>query len=273
MNDELDALRSFRPEAAGPTDALQLQERTAFMETLVHAPARAPGRKPRLGPRHRVLLGIAVAVLGVAGTAGATGMIPGDVQQALGLAAAHSPDSALTPQLDQAVQRASTATAGGGTLELWTAPTDGGGTCAYLRQLDASGAPTDPGPISCAVSIAGGGLMGAERFGESSSPQAGGSMRAGGTVIDGQVSAQIEFDGTGAATLFGQVPGDVAKVQILDSAGSVVGEADATGGWFLLTLPADAASAAASLVVESASGAPVDTLTISASAPPPAPAG
>ena len=47
MNDELDALRSFRPEAAGPTDALQLQERTAFMETLAHAPTRARRRMPR----------------------------------------------------------------------------------------------------------------------------------------------------------------------------------------------------------------------------------
>ena len=96
----------------------------------------------------------------VVGTAGATGMIPDDVQQALGLAAAHGPDPSLTPQVDQAVERTSAPTADGGTLELWTAPTTGGGTCAYLRRLDAAGAPTDPGPISCAVSIAGGGAMG-----------------------------------------------------------------------------------------------------------------
>ena len=54
MNDELDALRSFRPEATGPTDALQLQERTAFMETLAHAPtgARRQDAAPAPAPPH-----------------------------------------------------------------------------------------------------------------------------------------------------------------------------------------------------------------------------
>jgi hypothetical protein len=78
----------------------------------------------------------------------ATGMIPDDVQQALRLAAAHRPDASLTPEIDHAVERTSAATADGGTLEVWTAPTTGGGACAYLRRLDAAGAPTDSGPIS-----------------------------------------------------------------------------------------------------------------------------
>ena len=162
MNDELDALRSFRPEATGPTDALQRQERIALMETIAHAPSGAPRRLPRLRPRRRILLGIAIALVAAVGTAGASGMIPADVQQALGLAAADHTDAALTPQIDQAVERASAPTADGGTVQLWTAPTNGGGTCAYVRQLDAAGAPTDSGPISCAVSIAGGGRMGSE---------------------------------------------------------------------------------------------------------------
>ena len=34
MNDDLDALRFFRPEATSPADALRLHERTAFMATL-----------------------------------------------------------------------------------------------------------------------------------------------------------------------------------------------------------------------------------------------
>ncbi len=270
MNDALDALRSFRPEAAGPTDALQLQERIAFMETLAHAPTGAP-QEPRLRPRRRILLGIAIALVAAVGTAGATGMIPDDVQQALGLAAAHSPDASLTPQIDQAVERTSAPTADGGTLELWTAPTTGGGTCAYLRQLDAAGAPTDPGPISCAVSIAGGGRMGeVTSTGRPGSHAAGTTMTIGGPPGDGRLSAQLQVDATGAATLFGQAPGSVAKVEVVDSAGAVLGEAAATDGWFLLTLPADAAPAVASLVAQSASGATVATVPIATPSPPPA---
>jgi hypothetical protein len=267
MNDELDALRSFRPEATGPTDALQLQERTALMETISHVRTGAPRRMPRPRPRRRILLGIAIALVTAVGAAGATGIVPDDVQQALGLAAAHSPDAALTPQIDQAVERTSAPTADGGTLELWTAPTTGGGTCAYLRQLDATGAPSDSGPISCAVSIAGGGRMG-EMFGSSASPRAGSGMTINGRLGDGQVSAQMEIDATGAATIFGQAPSSVANVEIVDSAGAVLGQAAANDGWFLLTLPADVASAAASLVVQSASGASIDTVPIATAAPP-----
>jgi hypothetical protein len=134
MNDELDALRSFRPGATGPTDALQLQERIALMETLAHAPIGAPRRLPRLRPRRRILLGIALALVTAVGTAGVAGIIPDDVQQALGLAAAHGQDASLTPQIDQAVERTSAPTADGGALELWTAPTTGGGTSRGRRE-------------------------------------------------------------------------------------------------------------------------------------------
>jgi hypothetical protein len=134
MNDELDALRSFRPGATGPTDALQLQERIALMETLAHAPIGAPRRLPRLRPRRRILLGIALALVTAVGTAGVAGIVPDDVQQALGLAAAHGQDASLTPQIDQAVERTSAPTADGGTLELWTAPTTGGGTSRGRRE-------------------------------------------------------------------------------------------------------------------------------------------
>jgi hypothetical protein len=274
MNDELDALRSFRPEATGPTDALQLQERIALMEKLAHAPTGIPRRTPRLLPRRRILLGVAIALVTAVGTAGATGLIPDDVQQALGLAAAHDMDASLTPQIDQAVQRASAPTADGGTVQLWIAPTNGGGTCAYLRQLDAAGAPTDSGPISCAVSIAGGGRMGAT-FGESGSPRStGGTTMAGGHLGGGPVSAQVEVDASGAATLFGQAPSSAAKVEVLDSAGVVLGEAPANDGWFLLALPASASSPAASLVAQSASGASIGTVPFSvAVSPAPATAG
>src|SRR5262249_55577519 len=145
MNDELDALRSFRPQATGPTEPVRLQARLALMETLADAPTGTFRRRARLRSPRRVVLAVAVAVVAVVGTAAAAGVIPDDVRQALGLAAAHTPDTSLTPQVDQAVERTSTPTADGGTLELWTAPTTGGGTCAYLRQLDPAGTPTDPG--------------------------------------------------------------------------------------------------------------------------------
>ncbi len=272
MNDELETLRSFRPEAAGPTDALQLQERTAFMKTLAHAPTAAPRRLPRPRSR-RVLLGIAIALVAVVGTATAAGIVPGDVQQALGLAAAHSPDAALAPEIDQAVERTSAPTAGGGTLELWTAPTTGGGTCAYLRQLAADGTPTDPGPISCAVSLAGDGRMGEVAVsGQAGSRSPGSTLTLGNLAGDGRLSAQLQVGATGAATLFGQAPNDVAKVEVVDPAGTVLGQAAAADGWFLLTLPADAASAAASLVAQSSSGATLATMSI-ATPPPPATSG
>jgi hypothetical protein len=268
MNDELNALRSFRPEATGPTDALQLKERIAFMESIARTPNGAPRRLPRLRPRRRVLLGVAIALVAAVGTAGATGIIPDDVQQALGLATAREMSPSLTPQIDQAAERASAPTADGGTLELWIAPTNGGGTCAYLRRLDAAGAPTDSGPISCAVSIAGGGEMG-QTFGQARSPQAGGTTMVGGRVGTGSVSAQVEVDASGNATVFGHEPSSVAKVEVVDSSGAVLDSAATNDGWFLLTLPAGAASAAASLAAESTSGASVGTVPITTAVPPP----
>ncbi len=268
MNDELDVLRSFRPGADGPTDALQLRERIALMETLVHAPTGASRRKPRVPSARRIVLAIAIALVTAVGTAAAAGMIPDDVQQALGLAAAHGPGASLTPQIDEAVERTSTPTAGDGTLELWTAPTTGGGTCAYLRQLDAAGAPTDPGPITCAVSIAGGRMGEMTMTGQAGSHAAGRTMTLGDLFGDGRISAQIQVDASGAATLFGLAPNSVAKVQVVDSVGAVLGEAAANDGWFLLTLPADAGSAAAFLVAQSTSGATLATMPITTVAPP-----
>ena len=261
MNDALDALRSFRPEAAGPTDAQQLQERIAFMDTLIETPNGGRTRLPRLRSRRRIALGVALALVAAVGTAGASGIIPGDVQQALGLAATHSVDASLTPQIDQAVERASAPAADGGTVQLWTAPTTGGGTCAYVRRLDAAGAPADSGPISCAVSLAGGGRLG-ETMGQARAQASGSTMSIGGPLGDGALDAQVETDGSGAATLFGQAPGAVGKVEVVDAAGAVLGQATATDGWFVLTLPAGAASAMASLVAQSAAGAPVGTVPI-----------
>jgi hypothetical protein len=268
MNDVLDALRSFRPEATGPTEVLRLRERTVLMETLAHARPGAPRGKSGLRPPRRVVLAVAIALVAVVGTAAAAGMIPDDVQRALGLAAAQTPDASLTPQIDQAVERTSTPTVDGGTLELWTAPTAGGGTCAYLRQLDAAGAPTDPGTISCALSIAGSGRTAEMTMsGEAGSHAADRTMTLGDLFGGGRLSAQIQVDASGAATLFGLAPNNVANVEVVDSAGAVLNKASANNGWFLLTLPADAASAAASFVAQSALGATLAIMPIAIAAP------
>jgi hypothetical protein len=218
-----------------------------------------------------VVLGIAFALVVAVGTAGATGLIPDDVQQALGLAAAHTPDAALTPQIDQAIERTSAPTSGGGTVELWTAPTTGGGTCAYLRHLDATGAPADSGPISCEVSLPGGGRMGvASGGGGSASAPAGGSMSMGSGPLPGGGSMQAELDASGAATVFGQVRSSVASIEVVDSTGAVIGHAATDEGWFLLTLPAGATSGGASIVEQSASGATVGTTALPLAPAPPA---
>jgi hypothetical protein len=51
-------------------------------------------------------------------------------------------------------------------------------------------------------------------------------------------------------------------VQVVDSAGTMLDEAAANDGWFLLTLPADVASAPVFIVAESRSGATLATVLI-----------
>ena len=126
-NDALDALRSFRPEATGPTDVLARDERNDFMHTIAHEPPDSPpatNRPHRRLPRsRRVVLAFAVALVAVSGAAAAAGLIPTDVQSTLGLAAAGDP--AFAPDVAAATKRGSTTAADGSLIELWTAPTKG----------------------------------------------------------------------------------------------------------------------------------------------------
>ncbi len=256
MNDTLDTLSAFRPEAAGPTDALQLHERTAFMESIASS---APRRTPRLRPRRRLALGLALGLLAVVGTAGATGLVPDDVQQALGLASSHSPDVALTPEAGQAVEQTSAPIVGGGTVQLWTAPTTGGGTCAYLRRLDASGAPASSGPTSCALTVDSGGQL-AVTSGSTSAPSQGAAATIGGHFgSDG--TAQADVDTTGA-TAYGQAPAGTAKVELVDASGVVLADATPSNGWFVLS----GDSSAATVVAQSATGTSLGTLPLTAPA-------
>jgi hypothetical protein len=93
-------------------------------------------------------------------------------------------------------------------------------------------------------------------------------MSSEGSAGGARMTTQV--DGSGAATLFGQEPGNAAKVEIVDSTGAVLGEAAATNGWFVLTLPAGTASSMTSLVARSASGASISTVAIAVPPPPPA---
>ena len=154
MNDDLDtapfdSLRSFRPEATGPTAALVTEGRNALMTSIDAEPLPQPAPRRRLLGRRRVRVAavFAVALVAVGSVAAAAGLIPDDVRQGLGLAGDFEPS--LAPNTDNAVKRATAANPDGGTVELWTAPTSGGGSCGYLRHLDASGAPTDARGVTC----------------------------------------------------------------------------------------------------------------------------
>ena len=98
--------------------------------------------------------------------------------------------------------------------------------------------------------------------GQAGSHSVGSTMTIGGPVGDGQLSAQLQLDSSGAATLFGQVPGSVANVAVVDSTGAVLGQATANQGWFVLLLPAGAAGSAASLVARSSSGASIEAVPV-----------
>ena len=268
MNDELDALRSFRPEADRSDRRPQLQERIEFMETLAHAPtARTPpDAAPASAPPHPAR----------------DRHCPRDRSRHGGR---DGDDSRRRPAGPRPRRRARhgrsahPADRPGGRADVGadgrrrhararTAPTNGGGTCAYLRQLDAAGAPADSGPISCAVSLAGGGMMGsAMGAAPAGSQRAGMTMTIGGPLGDGHLSAQLEVDATGAATLFGQAPGDVAKVEVVDAAGAVLARRTRRTAGSCSRSPRARPRRAVSLVAQSASGATIDTVPIATPAP------
>jgi hypothetical protein len=74
---------------------------------------------------------------------------------------------------------------------------------------------------------------------------------------------EAEVDSSGG-TAFGQAPSGAAKVEVLDANGTVLGAATPNDGWFLLSLPPDATSKAASLVALSASGASLASVPVKA---------
>lgn len=236
-NDALEALRSFRPEVTGPTDVLARDERNAFMQTIAHETADQPapqGRSRRRLPRgRRVMLAFAVALVAVGGAAAAAGLIPDDVQRTLGLAGAGDP--AFAPNVDEATKRASTTAADGSVVELWTAPTRGGGTCAYLRHLTASGTPSDGAAVTCQNTAANGATLGRVTGAGANGQSTGGTMTIGGT--GGELSAQLQQDAGRGSVAYGKAPHAARSVIVTDGAGKHTVAAVDADGWFIVTLP------------------------------------
>ena len=275
MNDDLDtapldSLRSFRPEATGPTAALVTEGRNALMTSIdsERLPQPAPRRR-LLGRRSvRVALVLATALVAVAGVAAATGLIPDDVRQSLGLASNF--DSALAPKTDDAVKRATAANPDGGTVELWTAPTNGGGDCAYLRHLDASGTPTDARRVTCGVSLGDG------RRVEGISQSVGGHNGGGGSVsvggAQGGLTALMDWSAGDPLTVYGQAPAGATEVAVEHADGTVT-KAPVVDGWWLAVFAGGTDhESLAGIEARSASGAtlgsaPLETV-LSGTAPP-----
>jgi hypothetical protein len=267
MTDELDTLRSLRPEAAGPTDALAQEGRNALMNAIDAERLPRPARRRRFV---RVAVVCAAALVVVGSVAAAAGLIPDDVRQSLGLAGDFDP--AFSAQTDQAVKRASAVNPAGGTVELWTAPTESGGACAYLRHLDADGTPTDDRGVSCVAPLDGGARMGG--FSQSSAPGAGGVGTAGGGAMfasDG-TSVHTEWGDGRPVTLYGKAPAGTAEIAVTAADGSVTTAPVTDEGWYLVVLPAGTdPDSLRSLDARSASGTTLVTVPLHFAQPVPVP--
>ena len=253
-NDELDELRSFRPEATGPTDVLARDERNAFMQAITNDTAHQPTKRPlrrRLPRGRRVVLAFAVALVAAGGAAGAAGLIPDDVQRTLGLTAGGDPAFEANPS--EATQRGSTTAADGTVVELWTAPTKGGGTCAYLRHLDAAGKPADGAPVTCQITTAEGATKGQARGSGVAGPSTGVSLSIGGS--GGSLNTDMQEQAAGGVVAYGEAPKGTARVIFTDDAGIATTAAPNADEWFVLTLPLGTMpTAVRSIEARSASG-------------------
>src|SRR5262249_53187284 len=158
----------------------------------------------------RVALVLAVALVAVGSVAAAAGLIPDDVKQGLGLAGDAVP--AMTPDLDKAAMQASATNPDGGTVELWTAPNSGGGTCAYLRHLDPHGRPADARGVGCEAPVDGG------------SATAGFSQHegaVGGSIVLGYLgNVHLEWGDGEPVTLYGKAPAGTVEVAVTQADGT-----------------------------------------------------
>ena len=159
------------------------------------------------------------------------------------------------------MKRASVASPDGGTVELWTAPTEGEGTCAYLRHLDANGAPTDARGVSCEASLGDG-----EHVAGLSSTR--GSRSGGGAVFSSSTAFAPHLKeggtvhlgcGTGEpVTLYGRAPKGAVDVVVFQVDGTVTTAPVGDDGWFLVALSESTDPASLkTLEARSASGTPI----------------
>jgi hypothetical protein len=252
VNDELHELRSFRPDEAGPTHAQVIDGRSALMNAIDAEIHPAPSRSPRRRRRVALAAGLVAAV--VVGVAGAAALgVPDDVTQALGLA--DNSDPALAPDVADAVMRATSTTPDGGTAELWTAPTQGGGTCAYVRLLDAGGAPVHPGAVTCQNVATDGTVVHRTTHvgGATSGFSAGMTVR--GSAAHGGLDLHLQWTEGDPLTLFGQAPVGATQVFVTLDDGTTATAPVTDGGWYVAAVTSDAGPAAiASVVARAADG-------------------
>jgi hypothetical protein len=262
VNDELLDLRSFRPDEACPTDDQVLDGRSSLMHAIDAelTPRPAPRRR-----RRRVALAAAIVAVAAVGVAGAAALgVPVDVTQALGLAGHGNP--ALAPAVDQAVKRATSSTPDGGTVELWTAPTAGGGTCAYLRRLDASGTPLDPRGVTCQNVGSDGSVVGeASGGGPGTSQTNGGSIQMNDVLGGGGLDLHLQSRTGEPVMLYGKAPAGAAEVAVTLADGTTTTTDVGDGGWYVAAVAADDVSSVTKVEALSADGTTIATVA------PPAP--
>lgn len=262
MTDEIDLLRSRRPDAAGPTDELIRKERTQFMALVENdqLAARA-ARRRRFGTRGARLAAAAVAALVVAGGATAASIIvPDDVKENLGITIVGTPlagedagATELSVDGEKAVRRASGSAAGGGTVELWSAPNREGGTCEIIRRLAASGEPAAPGVVRCGTSIGDENVA----IGRTDGPSI---IQAGTLTSPDGLDARVEAVEGGRSTVYGTAPAGARQVAAVSADGTRTVTEVAAGGWFIVDSP----SLVERLDVLDGSGAVVDTVAVEA---------
>jgi hypothetical protein len=99
--------------------------------------------------RKRTVAGLVVAGAVVIGTTGAAalGVVPGPVRDAFDTFRGHSDAYVLDP--DEAELVRSAVGEDGRTVEYWIAPIDGGGTCEYVRYVEADGTNHQDGWSAC----------------------------------------------------------------------------------------------------------------------------
>lgn len=248
MTDELDVLRSLRPDAVGPSAAITTTERDALVALISQSTEQTKRAEPVTSSpprrRKRVAAILAVSLLGAGGIASAAGLIPDDVRSTFD--SVNGGPNGDAARADDARLRASMPATGGGTVQLWSAPTTGGGECGYLRHLgpdDKPDADRSAAGVGCAT------------------PADGSSKPATGTRLDALVDGG---DSQSGATIYGRAPAGATAVVIELADGTAVRVAVTADAWYLAALPtAKTPTAVRSVTARDRAGRALETLDFS----------